>query len=121
MAQRIVIHLSHAADDLTSAAMAIRIGTNLLSKEAQVTLLLDREGARLADTRQPLDLTTRRGKVLGEMYDGFVRAGGALLVCPHCAGAIGLTRETLRAGAAIAADDDAIAQLILDADKILDY
>lgn len=120
MAQHIVIHLSHAVDDLTSAAMALRIGITLRSKGAQATLLLDREGARLADTRQTLDLSTRRGKVLGAMYADFVQAGGTLLVCSHCAGAIGLTRESLRSGASIA-DDDEIAQLILDADKILDY
>lgn len=121
MAQRIVIHLTHAVDDLTATAMALRLGATLQAKGAHVTLLLDLEGARVADARQPLDLATRRGKALSELYDQFVQAGGTSLVCPHCAGAIGLTAETLRPGAAIAADDDALAQLILDADKILDY
>jgi hypothetical protein len=55
------------------------------------------------------------------MYDEFVQAGGAFLICPHCAGAIGMTHDTLRPAAAIAADDDALAQLIFDADKVLDY
>lgn len=121
MAQRIVIHLTHAVDDLTATAMALRLGATLQTKGAQVTLLLDLEGARVADSRQPLDLSTRRGKSLGEIYDRFVQTGGTLLVCPHCAGAIGLTPDALRPGAAIAADDDELAQLILDADKILDY
>jgi predicted peroxiredoxin len=121
MSQRIVIHLTHAADDLTATAMALRLGGTIQAKGAQVPLFLDLEGARIADTRQPLDLLTRRGKPLSELYDSLVQAGGALLVCPHCAGAIGLTPETLRPGAAIAADDDELAQLILDADKILDY
>lgn len=121
MAQRVVVHLSHAVDDLTAAAMALRLGATLQAHAAQVTLLLDREGARLADTRQPLDLVTRRGKALSALYDGFVQAGGTLLVCSHCAGAIGLTRDMLRSGATISADDDEVAQLILDADKILDY
>jgi len=121
MTQRIVIHLTHAVDNLTAAAMALRIGAGLLSKGAQVTVLLDLEGARLADTRQPLDLSTRRGRLLGDMYDEFVQAGGGFLICPHCAGAIGMTHDTLRPAAAIAADDDALAQLIFDADKVLDY
>lgn len=121
MAQRIVIHLTHAADNVTAAAMALRLGAALQAKGAQTTLFLDLEGARIVDTRQPLDITTRRGKPLGEIYDAFVQAGGNALVCPHCAAAIGLSAETLRPGARIAADDAELADLILEADKILDY
>ncbi len=121
MTQHIVVHLTHAADDLTAAAMAIRLAATLQSKGAQVTMLLDLEGARIADRRQPLDLLSRRGKPLIELYDALVQVGGRLLICPHCAGAIGLTSDMLRPGATIAANDDELAQLLLDADKILDY
>lgn len=37
-----------------------------------MTLLLDLEGARLADVRQPLDLATRCGQLLGDMFDHIV-------------------------------------------------
>jgi len=120
MSQHIVIHLTHCADNLTAAGMALRLGAELLAKGAQVTLLLDLEGARLADVRQPLDLATRRGRLLGDMFDHYVTAGGKMVVCPHCAAAIGLESSMLRPGASIG-QDDTLAQLILDADKILDY
>ncbi len=121
MPQHIVVHLTHAADDLTATAMALRLASTLQRKGAQVTVFLDLEGARIADTRQPLDLLTRRGKPIIELYNALVQAGGSLMVCPHCAGSIGLTSETLRPGASIAANDDELADMILKADKILDY
>ena len=82
---------------------------------------LDLEGVRLADQRQPNDLRWGSNKSsLKSLYLVYVKAGGKVLVCPHCAKAQGLTRKSLRAGAKIAAPEQ-LATLLLEADKILDY
>jgi predicted peroxiredoxin len=88
---------------------------------AQVVLLLDLEGVRVADTRQPNDMRSGSGEPLASYYDGFIKAGGKVLVCPHCASAVGLDTKSLRPGAQIAKDPGELAAALLAADKILDY
>jgi hypothetical protein len=44
------------------------------------------------------------------------------VLCPHCAEAAGVSRDSLRAGAAIGVpEEQTIPKLLLQADKILDY
>lgn len=119
--QRVVVHLSHATDDLHAAFMAVKLGLAMQEKGAQVTLLVDLEGVRIADTRQPNDLVWGHGEALSTYYDAFVKAGGKVLVCPHCAAAAGLDAKSLRPGAQIAKDPGELAAVLLAADRILDY
>ena len=111
--QQIVVHLTHYTDNLHAALMALRFAGAMQEKGAQVTLLLDVDGVYLADAWQPPNL-----RWLSEYYDAFVKAGGKVLVCPHCAMAARM--ESLRPGARMAEADD-LANVILTADKILDY
>lgn len=120
-AARVVVHLTHATDDLHAAFMAVKLAQAMQEKGAQVTLLLDLEGVRIADTRQPNDMHSGSGESLASYYDGFVKAGGTVLVCPHCASAVGLDTKSLRPGARIAKDVGDLAAALLAADKILDY
>jgi sulfur relay (sulfurtransferase) complex TusBCD TusD component (DsrE family) len=120
-AQRVVVHLSHATDDLHAAFMALKLAQAMQEKGAQVTLLLDLEGVRIGDTRQPNDMRSGNGEPLASHYDGLVKAGGKVLVCPHCASAVGLDTKSLRPGAQIAKDVGDLAASLLAADKILDY
>jgi len=119
----IVVHLQHFTDDLHAASMAVKLATAMQSKGADVTLFLDLEGVRVADTRQPQDLSWGQGHGLtfANLYDDFVKAGGKVLVCPHCAQAVGLTEKELRPGVKIAKDANEVADLLLSASKILDY
>jgi len=115
-----VVHLSKFTNDLHAASMAVKLATGMQEKGASVTLFLDLEGVRLADKNQPVDLVWGHGKPLGELYEKFVKAGGKASVCPHCAHAVGLTKEKLRVGAEIA-DEGAIPELLLSVDMVLDY
>jgi len=50
-----------------------------------------------------------------------VKGGGKVLVCPHCAMAAGVDPKQLRAGTTIAKDEGEIADLLLAAERIIDY
>ena len=57
--QRIVIHLSHYSDNSHSALMAVHFAQYLQEHGADVTLMLDVEGVRLADRRHGAELCYR--------------------------------------------------------------
>lgn len=119
--QKVIVHLKHGTDDLHAAAMAFMLATEMARQGAAVTLLADLEAVRLVDSRQPLGL--RWGiheRTIGQLYDSFIAAGGAILVCPHCAELIGLRGNILRKGTTIVPLDQ-IAGAMLAADKVLDY
>lgn len=116
----VVVHLSKFTNDLHAVSMALKIGTGMQEKGGSVSLFLDLDGVRLVDKRQPVDLAWGRGKPVGELYEKFVKAGGKTLVCPHCAHAAGLTKEDLRPSAEIA-EEGQVVDVMLNADKILDY
>ena len=118
--QKVVIHLKHYSDNLHAVSMALKLGTALQKKGAEVTLMLDLEGVRLADTRQPQDLRWGGETLIGTYYEAFVKAGGKAVICPHCAHATGMKEKDVRSGARLGDEGD-LAQLILDADKVLDY
>ncbi len=120
--QTIVMHLNHGTDDLHAAFMALKLGTNLQKRGAQVMLVLTLEGVRIADKNQPLNLRWGSSLMtLSELYDQFVAAGGKVMVCPVCAEAVGLTASNLRSGARLAQEDQDIPNLILTADKVMDF
>ncbi|WP_199246056.1 DsrE family protein [[Phormidium] sp. ETS-05] len=120
--QNIIMHLTHSTDDLHAAFMALKLGTNLQKRGAQVTLVLTLEGVRIASINQPLDLRWGSGPMtLAQMYDDFVAAGGKVMVCPVCAEAAGITAASLRTGAQFAQENQDIPSLILAADKVVGF
>ncbi|HIK27356.1 MAG: DsrE family protein [Oscillatoriaceae bacterium SKW80] len=120
--QNIIIHLTHSTDDLHAAFMALKLGTNLQKRGAQVMLVLTLEGVRIASRNQPLDLRWGNSPMtLVQMYDDFVAAGGKVMVCPVCAEAVGITAANLRNGAQLAQENQDIPNLILAADKVIDF
>jgi predicted peroxiredoxin len=122
--QNIVVHLSHATDDLHRTSMAIDMAISLQRSGANVTLFLDVEGVRILDKNLPQDLTWGFGakkSSLQQWLQNFVEAGGKFMVCPHCAEAAGLTPSTLNSGAKLAKNSEEVARLFLEADKVIDY
>ncbi|MGI0495421.1 DsrE family protein [Alkalinema pantanalense CENA528] len=116
------LHLNHGTDDLHAAFMALKLGTNLQKRGAQVMLVLTLEGVRIADKNQPLNLRWGSSPMtLAQLYDEFVAAGGKVMVCPACAEAAGITASNLRSGAQLAKENQDIPSLILAADKIMDF
>lgn len=121
--QHVVVHLSKFTDNLHAPFMAFKLADAMQAQGAKVTVLLDLEGVRIADRGNSLDLRwgTNHG-TLADVYAGFVSKGGSVIVCPHCADAAGVDRNTLRDGAKIGVpDEQTIPKLLLEADKILDY
>lgn len=115
-----VMNLKHFTGDLHAAYMALKISNGMLAEGTDVTLFLNLEGVRLADLRQPQDLAWGHSTDLNGQYDAFVAAGGKVVVCPHCAMAVGLEAENLRAGARIA-DAKEVARLFASAGSVIDY
>lgn len=119
--QMVLVHLSNYTSNLHAAFMAVKLGTKILEKGARVTIFTDLEGVRLADKSQPQNLTWGPSKdPMSKHYANFVKSGGSIAVCPHCAKAAGLNKSGLRNGAHIATKDE-LGDLFLKADKILDY
>ncbi len=119
-AQAIVIHLGNFTDDLHSTFMALGLATNLQLAGAEVTVFVDREGVRLADASERGDLTWGDSGGTADALADFVKAGGTVLLCPHCASLAGVVKDSLRPGARIATEEE-VAALFLDADKVIDF
>jgi sulfur relay (sulfurtransferase) complex TusBCD TusD component (DsrE family) len=100
--------------------MAVHFAQYLQEQGADVTLLLDVDGVRLAEQGQAKAPGTTNAQI-STYYDGFVKAGGKVLVCPHCAAVAGLTAQNLRPGAHLGKDLGELADVFLAADKTLDY
>jgi predicted peroxiredoxin len=119
--QNILIQLKDSTNDLHAGYMAFKVGNVLLKKKQVVTIFLNLEAVRIADERQPLNLKWGLNeKTLEDYYNHFVSNGGKIFVCPHCAKAVGLGTKQIRKGAQLT-DENKIAELILNADKIMDY
>lgn len=118
--QKVVVHLTHYTDNLHAVHMAVHLANMMQTMGAEVTMLLDLEGVRLADSRQSQDLVWGKGDPLSKEVAAFLKAGGQMLLCPHCSEHAGLTAANLRPGARIGKTGE-LPKTILAADKILDY
>jgi predicted peroxiredoxin len=120
-AQKIVVHIGHATDDLHSASMGMSLARMLQKKGASVTVFLDREGVRLADDDMPKSLRWgKKADPVVEIMADLVKAGGRVVLCPHCAHMAGVDDDDVVEGARIASESD-VAELFLAADKVIDY
>jgi predicted peroxiredoxin len=119
VAQKVLIKMDHGTDDLHSAFMALKIGKMLADKKQDVTLFLNLEAVRLVDENQPMDLAWGMSDMtVAKIFNAYVKAGGKVLVCPHCAKVAGVKK--LRNGARIATESE-VAQIFIDADKVITY
>ncbi|MGH0033994.1 MAG: DsrE family protein [Myxococcota bacterium] len=116
----VIVHLGHFTDDLHAASMALGIANMLQKGGSAVTLFLDREGVRLADSRVPQDLRWGKARPIADAYSGFVKAGGTVLLCSHCAEAAGIDESHLRQGARLGSDES-VAAAFAAATKVIDY
>ena len=121
--QKVVVHVSKFTNDLHAAFMGFKLGDAMQSQGASVTVLLDLEGVRIADTRNPLDVRWGSNPAtLASIVEKFVQGGGKVILCPHCAAAAGVDPASLRNGVKIGVPEEGtIPKLLLEADKILDY
>ena len=121
--QNIVVHLKRQIEDLQGAITGVRLATLMQSKGCNVTIFLTLGGVRIADDRMPQALAfgvNPMAPTLEQAVSAFQGLGGTIAVCPACAEEIELTEHDLIPGAKIIGPD-AIANLFMDADKILDF
>ena len=119
--QKFVIKMSHFTDDLHAAVMGLKLANSLLKKGQDVTFFFNLESVRLVDKRSNADLSWgKHATSLLKLYEDAVAAGAKVIVCPHCAEAAGLKAENLRQGAKMG-DEASIAELLIQADKVIDY
>ncbi len=119
-AQKIVVHLSKFERDPHAAILAVKLAEELQSQGAKVALYLDLEGVQLVDVRRERDGLWATSGPLPRHYDGLLAAGGKVLVAAEDARLAGLGQADLRKGARIAMPAE-IAQVLISADKIIDY
>jgi predicted peroxiredoxin len=129
---KIVVHLTESEGEraLHSAFMAIGLATALRGKGAEVALMLDSEAPNLAKktwankSLAPMPGMKAMGKMppkrLGDVLAGFVKAGGRILMCPHCSAVCGASMDAIVTGAKHA-EEGGLAKLVFEADKIVDY
>jgi predicted peroxiredoxin len=118
--QKVVVHLTHYTDNLHAVKMAVHLASMMQEMGAEVTMLLDLEGVRLGSTRESADLVWGKGAPISKELAAFVKAGGQMLLCPHCSEHAAITFTALRPGARIGTTGE-LAKVILAADKVLDY
>ena len=118
--QKIVVHLSKYESDPHAALRAVKVAEELQSQGAEVTLYLDLEGVLLVDVRRERDGLWATSGPLPKHYDGLLTAGGKVFVSAEDAQPAGLEQADLRKGAHIATPAE-VAEVLLSADKIIDY
>ena len=118
--QKVVVHLSHYPSDKHAVMMATHFAAGMQEQGAEVTMMLDVDGVRLADKR-PAQKPDAMDEQITKYYETFIKDGGKVMVCPHCAEVAGISAQNLRPGAKIAKDLGELASLVLAADKTLDY
>ena len=119
--QRIIVHVSTFSEDEHTALMAMHMAENLQKLGADVTLLLDVSGVRLAVKPHKGGTESPFQADLSASYDAFIKAGGKVLICPHCFHEAHLKNEDLRPGAYVGKSVEELAQAVLAADKTIDY
>lgn len=78
------LFVSLTTDDLDRATMAIGISNKVLStQKIPVTIFLSAQGVRWADKNIPQNRHAN-GKTVPEMLQGFMKAGGQVIICKMC-------------------------------------
>lgn len=117
-----MVHLSQYGSEHHAVIMALQAARAVQKAGGSVTLLLDVNGVRLADARVPLEASRHGSSDMNvrELYDAFVKAGGQILVCAHCAALAGIDAANLRPGARMARGED-VGKAIQSSNQIIDY
>lgn len=117
---KLFVNLS--TDQIDKAAMAINFSTNILTeKKIPVTIFLNVEGVRIADKNIP-EHKHATGQSLKEMLNGFMDAGGQVLVCPMCMKNVGgMDQLELIDGVVVGGPDITWPALFAEGTTVLSY
>jgi predicted peroxiredoxin len=109
---KVLVHLTHAKDDVERASLAFVVANAGLSADQDVTVLLTVEGVRCAVQGYTEPLQADGHAPLAELMQKFIDNDGALWVCRTCAKPRGITAEQLIPGAQMVEAAAAIEALV---------
>lgn len=97
----LVISLTHAADDVDRASVAMVVAGASVASAQTTTVFLSSEGVRLAHKGTANTLHEEGFAPMSELVTSYVEAGGTFLVCSPCAKKRGIGEDDLIQGAQI--------------------
>lgn len=110
------------SDELGRATMAVNFAhTTLKTRNIPVTIFLNVEGVRLADTTIPQHVHVT-GQTVQEKLQNFMADGGMVIICPFCMQNVGgMTEEDLMAGVLLGSPPLTQGALFADNVTVLSY
>lgn len=116
------LFVSLTSDEINRASMAIMFSHKVLTeRKIPVTIFLNVEGVRLADTSIP-QAKHPSGKSPAKMLTGFMADGGTVLICPMCMKNVGgIAPEQLLEGVQVGKPDVTWPALFAEGTRILSY
>lgn len=90
--KREAVFVNLTSDEPERVTMALNFSTKLLQGGSEVTVFLNVDGVRLGSTKVAA-LASQRGEL-----GSFMKAGGKVVICPHCMQVRGVAAGDLLAG-----------------------
>ncbi len=98
---KVLIGLSHGADDPESVLIAYLMGVEALRADKDAVMFLTKEGVDLAVEGAAGNVDVPGAPAIGDLHAEFVERGGRFYVCPVCVKVRGLTESTWAANVEI--------------------
>jgi uncharacterized protein len=114
----VMIHNTHAKDDIERASLTFVVANTALSSNQQTTVLLTIEGVWVATQGYADNIQANGFAPLSELMQQFVANGGELWVCGACAKPRNITQEQLIDGAQIIGAAAAVEALVNGANAL---
>lgn len=114
----IMIHNTHAQDDVERASLAFVVGNTALSSGQEATVLLTIEGVRVSTKGYANGLQAEGFLPLSELAQTFIANGGQVWVCGACAKPRHITQDDLIDGAKIVGAATAVEALVNGAETL---
>ena len=114
----IMIHNTHAEDNVERASLAFVVGNTALSSGQEATMLLTIEGVRVPTKGYSDGLQAEGFLPLRELIQTFVANGGQVWVCGACAKPRHITQDDLIDGAKIVGAATAVEALVNGAETL---
>lgn len=111
MSDRLVIKLTHAADDPERALVGLNVAATAAASGLKVSVFLAFEGVRLATPGYADGLTIEASPGGRELLEGLLDAGGTLTVCGPCATRRDLVEGDFLPGTTIAGSAAFVAEI----------
>lgn len=116
----ILISLTHATDDPDRSTVAFVVATAAVAAEQETAIFLSTNGVELARKGVAATVHEDGFAALGDLMEGFVEAGGSILVCSPCAKKRGIGEGDLVPGATIVGGATVI-ELMVNGAQTLTY